>query len=358
MKPTGFWLGCLAMAGSCLVWAGCGGGDVPDPASDSAAATEPAAQINQGGPVAASAPEPAPALPAQATPEPQPKAEAATAPTPAPTPEVEPAKLASTTTGSTDPAPAAEAAPSATEAAPASPKGDASGTEEMLRIGGSSSPAPSVASPAPTSNPTPTPAVTAASSGGNNSPEARARGQESAANPAPTSGTGGGDEVSRRGGGRMAGAGGGSFGSVGGSAANDRDPGPGAFRSPNTAVEAFLSALRAKNKDRLSQATAKRAATESVEKHQKIFAAILEGSISDEELDDMAKSLEGFQVNGILPAKSTGQVGVTIGRSNGIDQLQRTVQVRREKEGWKVMDFGGVFIFKPTGVMRGRFGRR
>ena len=371
MKPTGFWLGCLAMAGSCLIWAGCGGSDVPDPASDSAAAAEPPAQINGGGPVAASAPEPAPAPPAQqATPEPPPKAEAATAataptptPAPAPTPEAEPAKLASTATGSTDPAPTAEATPGATDPAPATPKGDASGTDEMLRIGGSSSPAPSGGSPAPASSPTPTPAVTAASSGGNNSPEARARGQESAANPAlnlgsTAPGMAGGDEASRRGAGRMAGAGAGSFGAAGGSAANERDSGPASFRRPDTAVEAFLSALRAKNKDRLSQATAKRAATESVEKHQKIFAAILEGSISDEELDDMAKALEGFQVNGILPARSTGQVGVTIGRASGIDQLQRTVQVRREKEGWKVMDFGGVFNFKPTGVMRGRFGRR
>ncbi len=155
----------------------------------------------------------------------------------------------------------------------------------------------------------------------------------------------------------MAGGGASSFGSPGGAAANDADPGPGAFRNPATAVEAFLKALKAKNKDRLAQATAHRAATEAVEKHQKIFAAILDQSISDEELDDMAKALDGFQVNGILSARSTGQIGVTIGKRNNRDALQRTVQVRREKEGWKVMDFGGTIDFRPTNSYR-RTGRR
>ncbi len=144
----------------------------------------------------------------------------------------------------------------------------------------------------------------------------------------------------------------GGFGAGGGPGSDNSDPGPGAFRNPGSAVQAFLSALKAKNKDRLSQATARRAATEAVEKHRKIFAAILEQSISDEELDDMAKTLEGYQVASILPAKSTGSNGVVITKMDNRDRLQRTVMVRKEKEGWKVMDFIGFIDQKPIGTYR------
>ena len=39
MKTSRAWSARLAIAGACLVWAGCGGSDVPDPDSDSHAAT-------------------------------------------------------------------------------------------------------------------------------------------------------------------------------------------------------------------------------------------------------------------------------------------------------------------------------
>ena len=145
---------------------------------------------------------------------------------------------------------------------------------------------------------------------------------------------------------------GGGFGSGGDSTGTSEELKPDSFRNAGNAVNVFLKALQAKNKDQLSQATARRAATEAAEKHRKIFAAILEQSVSDEELDDMAKSLDGFKVTGMVPAKSTGSQGVLIGKMEGRDRLQRTVMVRREKEGWKVMDIGNTIDFKPTGTYR------
>jgi hypothetical protein len=132
-----------------------------------------------------------------------------------------------------------------------------------------------------------------------------------------------------------------------------------AFQMPNTAVMAFLAALKAKNKDRLAQCTALHAPTEAAEKHRKIFAAIVEGSISDDELDEMAKALDGYQFSGMLSPTSTGRWGVTISKMDGRDRLQRVVMTRKEKEGWKVMDVDSALEFKFIQMPRGgRGGRR
>jgi len=132
-----------------------------------------------------------------------------------------------------------------------------------------------------------------------------------------------------------------------------------AFRFPNTAVQAFLAALKAKNKERLTQCTALHAPTEAAEKHRKIFAAIIEGSISDDELDEMAKALDGYQVAGLLQATSSGRIGVLISKMDGRDRMQRTVMARKEKEGWKVLDVDNALEFKYIPMPRGgRGGRR
>jgi hypothetical protein len=129
---------------------------------------------------------------------------------------------------------------------------------------------------------------------------------------------------------------------------------------------AFLAALKAKDKDRLAQTTAARAPTEAEEKHRKIFAAIIEQSISDDELDEMSKALDGFRVVQVLPAKSTGRIGVIIAKRDGKDMLQRTIMTRKEQiapgqSGWKVLDIAQMYDFKPglpPIFMRGRGGMR
>ena len=408
MKPTAFWLRHLAVAGSCLVWAGCGGGGVPDPSSDPLAATEGGSQAASQ-PSAPPEPEPAPApAPAPVAAAPSPVV-AETKPVkqevtdgffdvppkdgdPAPAPVVAETTPAPTPVASTDgvfDVPAKDADPAG--ATTAEVKGDSSGTDEMLRIGSSSSEI-SATSPTPGANPdpagagpvaavaTPGPALAGApgpamgGARGERTGEAegdlslRAGGAElpgiSKASmpgrvgdetrlPSPTAGIPGGGAMDE--GSIMPGGG---FGSGGDPSAAGADLGPNSFQNAGVAVNSFLNALKAKNKDQLSQATARRAATEAVEKHRKIFAAILEQSVSDEELDDMAKSLDGYKVMGTLPAKSTGQQGVLIGKMEGLDRFQRTVVVRREKEGWKVMDIGNAIDFKPMGTYRRPFGRR
>ena len=377
MKSTGLWLRQLAVAGSCLVWAGCGGGGVPDPSSDPLAATEQTPRANS---------QPSPPPEPEPTPEPTPAPVAvAVAPTPAPvspTPPVE-REREGPTTATVNPespatAPVVEESPTtvanASDPAPSAAAGDSSGTEEMLRMGSAAGPAPAAApAPGATSSATPPGGMPgpAVSSAPGESPAAPSgdrsmRGSEAAALGPTAPPRRSGDMMAAAPGGTpgsgVAGEGaassGSGFGSGGESAGGAEDLGPEAFRNAGTAVNAFLNAVKAKNKDRLSQATARRAATEAVEKHRKIFAAILEQSVSDEELDDMARALEGFKVMGILPAKSTGQQGVVISKMEGRDRLQRTVQVRREKEGWKVMDLGGIIDFKPTGTYRRPFGKR
>jgi len=148
-------------------------------------------------------------------------------------------------------------------------------------------------------------------------------------------------------------------GAYGGAGQNDPAAGgPASFKYPNTAVTAFLAALKAKDKDRLATATADRAPTEADEKHRKIFAAIKELSISDGELDEMAKALEGFQVVSVLQAKSTRRIGVVVAKMSGRDRLQRTIMTRQEREGWKVLDIESLYDFKAMPMYRRPKARR
>lgn len=141
--------------------------------------------------------------------------------------------------------------------------------------------------------------------------------------------------------------------------AGNQDPllrGAAAFQRPSTAVQAFLAAVRAKDKERLAQTVALHAPTEAAEKHRKIFSAIAEQSITDDELDEMAKTLDGYQVVSQLAAYSTGKIGILVSKMSGRDRLQRTITTRKEREGWKVLDVDGVMDFKyiPTPTRRGR----
>jgi hypothetical protein len=138
----------------------------------------------------------------------------------------------------------------------------------------------------------------------------------------------------------------------GGGAAVDNAPAD--FHSPIGAVRTFLSALKAKDADRLSEATARRAAIESSGKNQEMFTKILEVTLSDSEMDDLAKKLEGYQVSGENPPKSTGKVDVVIQKNEGGGAYsRRRVTARHEKKGWGVLDIGPEQVFKSLGS-RGR----
>ncbi len=126
------------------------------------------------------------------------------------------------------------------------------------------------------------------------------------------------------------------------------DNGPADTHTPSGAVRAFLNALKAKDRDKLNEATALRSQREATsKKNREMFAKIVDESISDAELDELAKKLDGYHVAGENAVKSTGQQGVYIDKQTddgGI--LRRTLTVRKEKKGWGVMDVTGQTEFK------------
>jgi hypothetical protein len=123
-----------------------------------------------------------------------------------------------------------------------------------------------------------------------------------------------------------------------------------------------LQALRAKDRSRLAEATALRSQNVAgpggeappPTKKQELFAKILDESISDTELDDLAKQLDGFQVAGENAAKSTGSLGIIIHKpTDDGGYLSRVLTVRRERKGWGVMDVSRETVFKGmTGQRR------
>ena len=57
----------------------------------------------------------------------------------------------------------------------------------------------------------------------------------------------------------------------------------------------------------------------------------------------MAKKLEGFKVADVNTATSSRRLGITLRKAEGKKgaMLQRTITVRQEKAGWKVVDISG-----------------
>jgi hypothetical protein len=351
-KQCSAWLG---LAGACLFVIGCGGGDVPDPESDSQAASGSAPA---GGGAPAAAPAAAPAVAAADAP----KAQEA-APADAPPAQSEPPKD--------------------------QPKGQGgSTTTEMLALAGGNSPAPP-AEAAPAAPGAPGGAAPPGGAPPNAGPGARGGGMQGMTPPGGSGGPGPGGGGMRMGpgspgqqgmdpskqmagmqqqmqaqmqknqqmqpgmAGRGAGMAGGDTAGAGGGGANNVDQGPADTSSARGAVRTFLSALKAKDADRLSEATAQRAATDSSAKNRETFTKILEVSLSDSELDGLAKSLDGYQIAGENPPKSTGKIDVVIQKSgdNG-GYSRRRVTARREKKGWGVLDISPEQRFPGMGGRR------
>jgi len=124
---------------------------------------------------------------------------------------------------------------------------------------------------------------------------------------------------------------------------------------------AFLEAVKAKNLAKMAEATALRAPLEASTRNQKIFSAILEQDLATEDLDELAKKLDGYTYAGSNQAKSSGKLGVIFTRPEGTSVMRRTITMRHEKAGWKVLDIGGQGeIEKPIVMprMRGNTGGR
>jgi hypothetical protein len=164
-------------------------------------------------------------------------------------------------------------------------------------------------------------------------------------------------QMTQRGGNRpgMGGGPGGGAGAAPGAAGDNAkaDAGPADFRTPQGAVRTFLNALKAKDADRLSEATARRAPVESSGKNQDLFTKIVDVTLPDSELDDLAKKLDRYQISGENPQKSTGKADVVVSRRNDDgSSSSRRITARREKKGWGVLDIGPEQIFRTLGARR------
>lgn len=359
MKPWYAWLHSLGLSGICLVgFGGCGGGDVPD-ASDAGqevagdAPSEPAAPPAAAAPAAAPAPAvvvaPGPgAAPAFAPEAAGESVEAAT--TDAPAGKAEPnsatAEMLAIATGGNQPPAEAEGAAGGGRPGQPGPGGMMMGGGMMPPMGppggqsqGSASQMEMMARMGPRGTGPGGP-------GGPNSPDAmagmmaaQAKAMQGAGGPGGFGGPGGP--------GGMAGLAG-AYG-PGGAAGGRAEAGD--TTSPEGAVKAFLSALEAKDRDRLMEATALRATSaQEGGKYRDMFSRIIDSSISDSELSELSSRLEGFKVSGANPPKSTGSLGVTVKKTEpGGGWLQRTFTVRKEKKGWGVLDISAQSEFHGNG---------
>jgi hypothetical protein len=144
-------------------------------------------------------------------------------------------------------------------------------------------------------------------------------------------------------------------GGIGGGAQNSI---PANVHSPAGAVQAFLNALKSKDRDKLAEATALHSQEEASGKNKELFAKIVDMSISDAELDDLSKKFDGFHVSGENAAKSTGKLGVYIDKptdEGGV--IRRTLTVRKEKKGWGVEDVSRPTEFRAMQPTRRRASR-
>ncbi len=352
MMPWKTWLVRLGVAGALVMVAGCGSSDIPDPGSDSAAAEAPS---DGGGPPVVAAPAPAPAAETQVA------AEEGAGKSEEPKPEEAPAEAASPPTGSNagvdKNSATAEMLAMATTAPPGANTNSPDNGESAS--GGGAGPGGGQGAPG----------------GGGGMAEMQRRmaqgGRAQAGGPGmgmmgPGGGGAGGPNpgdmakmreqmqasMRNRGGGPggpgMPGGPGARGGPGGG---KDKEPD---FHDPRKAVQAFLDAVKDKDLDALTEATALRAQVEASAKNREIFKRIYDGSLSEAELDDLASKLEGFKVASENPAHSTARVQVVIQKTDKKQnaRITRLITVRHEKSGWKVCDVSGPGVYKNPAMMR------
>ena len=301
-----WWLARLGSLGLCLIWAGCGAGDIPDPEFDAHAATEsttiPVASNDAPAPAEEDSTEPAaaPAEPAPAeSPGRWPKLEGTA------TREAQVA-LAEKKPGETRPAGTASAPP----ANPGTERPTLTPTPTLAPGSNEGSPSRPANPPAPN----------------HHQPDSNAR-PRSPGNvpPNPPGNLGNGPPSSP----------GGAGNGVGLDQQVD-------FHTPVGAVLAFLHALKVKDPEALKEATALRSPTEAKPRNRDLFSAILKKSLTEEDLSELATKLEGFQIVDLNQAVSTGRRSVMLMKP-GKDgsRLIRTITARHEKAGWKVVDISG-----------------
>jgi ABC-type glycerol-3-phosphate transport system substrate-binding protein len=136
-------------------------------------------------------------------------------------------------------------------------------------------------------------------------------------------------------------------GQAGGAPTGFGAPGAGSTKAPDytepiAAAESFLAALESKDTQLLAEAVAIRGQYEAKgDAKQQMFRALKEENLPQEDLDALVRAFDGMEVRSKNTPKSSGRVGVIVGKQDDNKLLTRTLYVRREKEGWKILDFSG-----------------
>jgi hypothetical protein len=368
LRHPGRYTAALA-AGLALLLGGCGGG------SDENAGEVASADPSPPTAAAPEAPAPAPAAPtppaAAAAPEAPAPAPVAAAPAPAPG---EPGRrvensaatddLLQIAQGAASAAPAPAPAAAAPGAAPGGMPGDPSSAMAAAYGAAGSGSGPSSGGPpsgyAGTSGARP-PAGYPGAGGSSGAPgppgESSTASMEAAYRQAgrsggslpgdSSSGAAGGGSSSGTGSMEAAYAGGSSGSGSGGAAAGEPD-----YTTAVKGAETFLAAVTSKNVERIADALALRSVsdTEGSAKYKATFQAILDRSIDPEAIEQIAANFKDMKIVGTNSVKSSGSRGIIIGRTNEKQEfLTRTLTMRREKAGWKVLDLSGIRVQKSAG---------
>src|SRR5262249_21059410 len=116
------------------------------------------------------------------------------------------------------------------------------------------------------------------------------------------------------------------------------------FSSAEDAVRSFLTAVKNKDTAKLSEAVALRAEYEvSNEQMKSRMKGLKDENLPADEIDKLAQDFDGMQVAPSRGApRSTGMRSVVVGKREENKYLTRTVKVRHEKDGWKVMEYTGL----------------
>jgi hypothetical protein len=124
--------------------------------------------------------------------------------------------------------------------------------------------------------------------------------------------------------------------------------GSGSKQATVLAAQKFLDAVKDKDLQKLQEAIALRAPFESQAKHRTLFANIRDGQIDQATLDELHEAFDEMKAVGMNTPKSTGLRGIIFSKQSKDkgknETVSRTVYVRREVAGWKVLDFSGPHV--------------
>jgi hypothetical protein len=118
------------------------------------------------------------------------------------------------------------------------------------------------------------------------------------------------------------------------------------FTNPTKAASSFLSAVQAKDAERLADAVALRARYEAGSEHKPVLSSVLDKTPAAEDLDKMARDFAGMKFMSLGARKGSGEQNVVVGKADQKQSTTRVLTVRKEKAGWKVQDYGGARVIK------------